>query len=156
MYPSKLGICVSKGIKVSVHHAMESVKCPVSCASPAFWTCPWTHKSVPTGFLYSVLEPCFDMPSSVVARPWCIACCLHQLPGLHNTQWKRILFIKLNFNHTQTPQRFVVPKRMVKHVPEQTLLYMLTQVSLSEQESTFRTRKYFFIRACTPSFMSNQ
>jgi hypothetical protein len=50
---------------------------------------------------------------------------------------KGILFIKLNFNHSQTPQRVVVPKRMIKHVPEQTLLYMLTQVFLSGQERTF-------------------
>ena len=51
---------------------------------------------------------------------------------------KGFFFLNKNlyFNHSQTPQRVVVPKPMVEHVPQQTLQYMMTQVSLSGQERT--------------------
>ena len=59
---------------------------------------------------------------------------------------KGYLFLikNLNFNHSQTPQRVVVPKPMVEHVPQQTLLHMMTQVSLSGHE---RTLSYAYMQS---------
>jgi hypothetical protein len=64
---------------------------------------------------------------------------------------KGFLFIKLNFNHSQTPQRVVVPKPVVEHVPQQTLLYMMTLVSRSGQESSLS-----YVHAVTHSCRINK